>query len=371
MSQDPEAQIFELMDKAQALPVGKSKLAVIEEAIRLADTHQFTNHGFYLRKSLLETATFGGSPEKAMVAFAWCIAQCDKDPDEYDPSEILWEYKWIVGALKQFPSISLEKLNQASDDMERRYQEGGYGTGPIHKLRCMFEIFRGNREEAQKHQRLWKNASPGFMSDCPACERNDKIDYLLFVGKPERALEFAKPILMNRQACAEVPHTTLGAVLMPLLQLGDLERAAEYHLKGYRLVQEGRDFLTTIAEHLTFLALTGNLDKGVRLVERHLEWAMECKTEARRYDFYQAARLLCLQLKAKKRDQLSLRLGKSFPRFQESGTYLVEDLQSWLDAETELLASRFDARNQSDYFMKRYENLHTLMHWSRDYPLKH
>ena len=46
MNEEYEVQISSLMDRADALADGETKVAILEEAIRLADTHQDIARGF-------------------------------------------------------------------------------------------------------------------------------------------------------------------------------------------------------------------------------------------------------------------------------------------------------------------------------------
>ena len=98
MSADYQTQVEELLDQAGELPDGPSKLALLEEAVRLADVHQDVALGDEVRSDLIRVAKFSGYPEKALVAFSWRLAQADRDPDNFPEKDLLWEYKWIAGA---------------------------------------------------------------------------------------------------------------------------------------------------------------------------------------------------------------------------------------------------------------------------------
>jgi hypothetical protein len=60
MTVDYQVQVEELMDQAAGLPNGPSKLALLEEAVRLADVHQDTALADEARDDLIRTATFCG-----------------------------------------------------------------------------------------------------------------------------------------------------------------------------------------------------------------------------------------------------------------------------------------------------------------------
>src|SRR5687768_161210 len=110
MSQEYRLQIDDLMDQAAGLGDTPVRLALEEEAVRIADTHQDISVGFDLRHNVIRTATFCGCAEKALVAFAWMLAQCDRDPDRFPESNLMWRYKWILGSLDDFPQITLQQI---------------------------------------------------------------------------------------------------------------------------------------------------------------------------------------------------------------------------------------------------------------------
>jgi len=317
----------------------------------------------------MKAATFGGSPEKALVAFTWCIGQCDRDPETFEAEDILWEYKWVVSSLRHFPQISLQQIDDALDDMARRYKKAGLGLRPIHKLRVRVAMHRGDRELAQKLQRRWRSAPVRWGNDCPACEQDDQVDFLIFMGKDDRAVEQAKPIIQGGMSCAEVPHVTYASLLLPLLRLGRVKEAAEHHRRGYPMIASGGDFLSEVAEHLTFLALTANLDRGVMLLEKHLSWALETMALSRRFDFALAARLLTMRLEEAGRASVKLRLPKEFPLHREDGTYAVADLGVWFEQDARSLAEQFDKRNGTNAFARELAELPGSRQWAVEYPL--
>jgi hypothetical protein len=369
VSEDFETQIEELMDQAYRLPDGASKLMLLEEAVRLADTHQHTEYGFRVRQSLIRCASFSGADEKALVAFSWCLAQCDRNPEQFDEEELLWEYKWIVASLPQFPQIARPQITAMLDDMQRRYERGGHGLRPVHMLRCKVMLWMYDLEEARRHQRLWRRAPHGDNDDCAACERDSQIEYLLAVGRAERAVELAEPILQGKLRCAEVPHFTLARLLLPLWRMRLRASAMACHQRGYPLVADSRDFVEQAAMHLTFLVLSDNLARGVAVLERHLGWALGLLEMQRRFEFLLAGRLLLDRLAETGQSTLQLRLPRSFPLYQEGGEYETAPLRAWFAEEARELAARFDARNGNDGCGARVRELETLKQLISPYPL--
>jgi hypothetical protein len=195
------------------------------------------------------------------------------------------------------------------------------------------------------------------------------VAYLIFVGKDERAVELAEPILRGRLTCGEIPHLTYAQLLLPLVRLGRVEQAAHWHRKGYRLVAKNREFLNEVARHLTFLVVTDNRLPAVQLLEKHLAWALETLDLARRFEFYLAARLLLDRLRGLGEATLDLRLPKAFPDRRDDGRYEVAGLLGWFDGELRDLADRFNARNGNDHFTQRIDENRRLTEQVSPHPL--
>ncbi len=334
--------IEELMQRGESLDLGPTRVAVFEEAVRLADMLADVPLGYQARTRLIDAAQFSGAPEKSMVAFSWCLAQFDRDPTAFDERTILWEYKWVIGSLASFPQISREKIEQALADFTRRVERAGFGMRPILKLRYRAALDMGDLDEANKAYARWVKSPRGMLSDCSACDLDDEVEYLAGSGRDEEAFERARPILNGSMRCRVVPHVTLAKLLLPLVRLGRLAEAAAIHLKGYRLISRNRDHIVQTGKHIQFLALTDNLAKGVKLFESHLPWALETNDPSDRFGFVLRTKILFDRLRASGKDTIRLRLPQAFPRFEESGQYATADLASWLESDAVDLARRFD-----------------------------
>src|SRR5262249_34345582 len=149
---------------------GPAKVMLLEEAVRLADSHRDVARGFAARQSLIRAATFGGYPEKSLVAFSWSLAQSDRNPLQFPPTELLWQDKWIVGSLNGFPQISRQQIADMLEDLAQRFRRVGAGPHAVHKLRFDLSMDLGDRDEARRSYRKWKRSRRDWLSDCVACD---------------------------------------------------------------------------------------------------------------------------------------------------------------------------------------------------------
>jgi hypothetical protein len=349
-----------LLEEGQALGYGPAQVALFEEAVRLADTHGDVQQGYGARIKLIEAAAFGGRDDLLLVAFSWCLAQHDRDPERFDEWELLWRYKWVVTCLPGFPQVSRQQIMAMWADMGQRFKRAGSTLHAVyHKKRDVLWDM-GDKAGALRADKQMAKRPRDWLSDCPACVADQAVDHLILLGHNEPAIARATPILAGRLTCAEIPHRTYARVLLPLLRLGRAEEAMAYHRKGYRLIAAKPDFIRSVAEHLSFLTLTDNLPKAVKILEKHLPEALTASNYTHRFEFYLASLLLLGCLTDQGKQILSLRLPATFPLHEVKGRYAVTALSAWFGDQLRDLAERFDARNGNKYYSRRVRDLKKL-----------
>ena len=357
MSQDRFEQLMMQSYQAQKGPV---QVALMEEAVREADTLNDVERAFEARMELVQAATFSGQQEKALVAFSWCLGQADRDPDRFDEGQLLWQYKWVLEHLPAFPQISRAQIERMQDDFHARLLRQGSGLRAAHYMRWSMLAEMGCFDEALRHFELWRASPYDWLADCRACERNKQVRLLIRLHRNEEALADAGPILAGKLRCAEIPHLTLGHIMVPLLRLGRREEAREHHAKGYRLVSKNPEFLWIVARHLMFLVADDDLAKGVKLLERHLPWALTTMSLDRRFLFYVASSLLLEKLAATGKPR-KLRLPRELPSYREDDLYAPAELAGWFREEARVLAARFNDRNGNRFFTEQEQGCRQLV----------
>ncbi|NJK45176.1 MAG: hypothetical protein HC933_13640 [Pleurocapsa sp. SU_196_0] len=122
-----------------------AKLALLEEAVQLADAANDTKTGYEARDELIDASTFSGQGEKMLVAFAWMLNAFDANPDEYSAHSLYWKYKWVLNTARQFPQISAERIDALIADFEHRLESAGYSPRPALDARVGWARHRGRR----------------------------------------------------------------------------------------------------------------------------------------------------------------------------------------------------------------------------------
>lgn len=345
-----ERRVKELIDRSYDLAEGDERIMMLEEAVRLADTAGDVKLQYDAREAYIEAAYFGGVPEKALVAYVWCLAQYDRDPGQFWEWRILWRYKWMVNVICDFPQISKEQIYEMLDDMERRFRESGRGLRAVYKYRYRTEKFFGNREEALRLYELSERSMRDDLTDCAACEMDDKVVYRIYLGDDELALKIAEPLIQGRDKCRSVPQRTYSRLLVPLLRLGQRKKVWQFHMRGYAMLANDRSMLDYLCDHFVFLSLYGDLKGAASILEKHFRWTQENTNPYERFLFYRASWLFLEMSQEAGNDTLTLQMPRTFPLYDAGHSYHTASLKEWFETQARELAAKFNARNGTDYF---------------------
>jgi hypothetical protein len=349
---DIAGSVRELMSKAAYLDDGHEKISLLEEAVRIADTGHDLKIQYHAREEFLEAAFWGGEADKALVAYSWCLAQFDKNPGEFSEWNLLWRYKWIVNIIIDFPQIPKEQIYRMLDEMERRYQQAGYGLRVVTYYRYRTEKFFGFREKALRYYERAKSMPRDLLSDCPACETDEKVSHQIYCGADDVALRIASPLIEGHRSCRSVPQRTFANILIPLVRLGRWEEAYALHLRGYNLIAGKVSLLSYLCEHLHFLGLYGDFEKGTQILEKHFGWSTKNTNIHDRYLFYRAALAFLDLMIDSGRESITLQLPESFPLESDNNVYRTSRLKDWFESRTREIGEKFDKRNGSDHFQQ-------------------
>jgi tetratricopeptide (TPR) repeat protein len=351
---------YELWDKADEMPDGHGKILLLQEAARLADSQNDIELGYDIRNDIIEVGIFSGYPLDAIVAFSWCIAQFDKNPDEFDPYDLLWQYKWVLSNIDSFPEVPMDKIIELFEDMKKRYKEYGASMGPYYSIKCGFYQRIGEKARAEENFAKWIKEKRDDLSDCHACELDDQIDYYVFIKDYDKALKLFQEMLSKRIGCAEVPHITYSKFLIPFLEMGRKDEAQSYHEKGYGMINKNRTFVHQLGDHLLYLAIT-NINEAVTLFQKHFSWAFETTQVLARFNFYLTSWILFERLKKAGHNNPKINLKGESNIFDKHNLKDISDVIGWFEDKTRDLATKFDKRNGTDYYNNVITNSMNLM----------
>jgi hypothetical protein len=341
----------ELLEQARELGYGDARASLAAEAVRLAGAEGNELLEYQARYELLETATFSGLADQALVQFAWCLAYSDRDKTRQSEWHVLWAFKWVCTMMLEFPSIPRSRLTDTCEEMRARYERYGGGQRALHYHRATIARHLGELDRWHEEIRLWRAARRDSLSDCRACESGHWVKYLIDRGEEPGALKEGRALQLGKLRCECEPESTQSALLAPLWRAGRPDEAVDLQRRAYRKVGRNREFLSESADHLAFLTRSGDLARAKKLFERHLPWALASRESIGRLRFFHSARLFLGSLS---RRQRRFRLPRGFP---------VEDpreLRSWFDGQARALSEEFDRRNENSFFSRAVESAYAL-----------
>uniref|UniRef100_UPI001CCEAF52 hypothetical protein n=1 Tax=Streptomyces sp. LS1784 TaxID=2851533 RepID=UPI001CCEAF52 len=342
-----EQELRQLYNSTHGMPTGAAKFAALEEVIRHADALGLVELAFDVRMSATRVYQHSWAPAKSFLTFSWCLAAYDREPERFDPGHersLLWHFKWMVYNVHQFPEVPLQRARELLDDMERRYRRGGHSMHAVLQHRGLVAESIGELDQAQDfYERMALTRRDG-LSDCSGCVPSSHVRTLVALGRDEEAIRVGEPAV--RSGCTEQPQWINSELLLPLVRSGQGERAVEAHRTAYRRIRDNPHHLGELALNLLYCVHSGNVGRGLDLIERHLSWLDRARTPLAEMEFAAAAVAVL-----------------SRAREEEAGTVLrfptvegkrrpdarVADLAVELRERALAIAERFDARNGNTF----------------------
>ncbi|MEU6716617.1 hypothetical protein ABZ897_34570 [Nonomuraea sp. NPDC046802] len=339
-----------LLNEAAGLPYGEAKSVLVERALRTAEARHEHALSVRARLELITCYQFGGEPVKSFATFSRALADYDAEPGRWEEREVhrlLWQFKWIMGAIQRFPEIPLTRALDALDDMERRYRQAGDLMHAVYSARCSMAWHLGDEAGLAEWFHRWRTTPRDRLANCQACDISHQAHKLGALGRDEEAVALAAPVVSGQFTCFSQPQSILCTLLPIYLRTGRLDAAADAHRRAYRLVQGKAADIDDIGTHMGFCARTGNEARGLEILERELPLLERPPSPDDAADFMVGAALVLRRLEEGGHAGLTVRRsGAEVP---------VPELRAEMEAGARAIAARFDARNGNDAYSRRLE----------------
>ena len=349
-------QLRRLIDK---LPKGKARIDAYAEAIRLADKLQNTDRQLEFRFGYASEMYFQDDPPK-------CIGVAAEFGSIFEaaPLEIRKDKAWIdaylmitqlgVDVMKNLPQIPMPQYEAALEQYNQLTKR--YGIGRRTYFWQIYERWEyADPERALEYIELAIQTPPDdHFGNCNACEHSWAAKQYIRLGRLEEAQRYIQPLETYRfSPCENSFQNIWAASLEYALDRGDLETAVPLAQKLYKKGNRNRTDLRFLGPVLRCWGMT-NVDRGLSLFAKRLEWSIGMWDQKKVYDFDKGACVLFRRL-AGVRQTVKLELPQAFPLWREDGRYSVEELADWFQTQAESIGRRFDRRNSSHYFEQDLE----------------
>jgi hypothetical protein len=355
---DVADRVRELLAEAQRMPLSAAQLAVLEEAVRIADAHQEIALGIEARRPLMWVARNLLRGDILAVAFAWCLAHHDRDPERFAGRDLFQEYRMVIGQMANLPDVSRAKLEELIDDLGRRLQAAGLSPCAVYDTQLTIAPDLGDRTLALA-------AREALRRHGGSQDRVHAIETELFLGNEEAALRLAGPVLMpGASRDRGGAESSYAGLLLPLLKRKCFPAARRLERYIWRSYHPERCYYWPYGDLLVWLTLTNQLGRAIRVYEE-CQRAIHAYTDPlTRLHFALDALVLFERLKADGRQTLAVRLPEIVPLAPGEGGYPVEELRGWVHQEARELAGRFGRRNGNDWFGQQIEERTGLQRWA-------
>jgi hypothetical protein len=353
-------QVHALLAEADSLPMSHTKLGLLEEAVRLADSHRDVPLGIQARHPLMFVARNLLRGDVLAVAFTWSLGHYDREPRLFAGRNLFWEYEMVIGQLANLDTIARGTLEEMLADFGRRLQESGASQGMALQTRRAIAADLGDRAmaaEADRALRRLRPPEPGSVRQQVECQ--------MFLGNEDTALSLAEACLRDasRYSRDDAPTICCGA-LMPLLRRGQVDRVLRLLKHCLSYLKPEVCYYWHYGDIIKALALTGQTARAVGVYERCQRAIREFTDPLTRLHFALDAGVLFDRLAALGVPSVRMRLTDTVPVRPAAARYAVTELRDWLRREAADLAARFDRRNGTAYFAGQIQERADLQRWA-------
>lgn len=358
----------EMLHKASQLDDAMPKVELLQQAIDWADTHH-DERAYQARIALMEVTLHLGRADLLMVAFAWCLAKAEANPEQYDYVELLWRFRWAIVNMPSFPTIPRSQIDSAIADMSRRYKAAGAAMRAVHLLRWKVAMGLHDLRLATEARRAWSRSPTGWLCDDHDTERVTQLKYLLQRERWTEAVAWGDDWIVGRRAHLAFEESVLAWLLIPLLRLKRDADAMRCHLRCQRLCGTNVALVVNAANNLTFLALTHNFTRGLKLIERHLAFCVRSDPEDQ-FEFFIALLTMMRMLQRVGRANVKLKLEPHCHGYQADGNYEAAAMEAVYVQQLRGLATAYDRRNGNPSHRRWLEESSELLTLARPISLQ-
>lgn len=350
------SDLTKLITALDEMPHGSAQAEAARRLWSLAQKEKDPSLRFNALSSITTAANFSGADDFFLSLLPQLVEIRKRHPEAVDMHQYVWRLKWFVTSMIDFPEVSLKSIESGLEYYREALRDHGGNERTVLYLKWVIACLTGRFEEAAPLREQFKDMKRDANSDCLACEVNWHVTESVFLNQHARALEVASPIINDGMKCNSVPGSTFANLLLPLLFLGETEKAAKFHRRGYAVSRANVSLLDIISDHLIYLTAIGDTAKCLRLLKTHTPWLEHNFNPADHLGYFSGAAIslrIMNDTQARKRP-LQLPLPAKLIQTWGAKAMPVGDLADHFENEARHLARAFDRRNGNTW---REDNL--------------
>ncbi|MEP7762404.1 hypothetical protein [Sanguibacter sp. 25GB23B1] len=380
MARSAHDEVAELLRQVDLTPYGPEEIALVRAAVAVAAESGDPQLEYQTRARLNVSAKMVGDTDTLVSSFSWCLAMHDSDPTTFDldlhgPSDLMWQYKWMIGAVSSSPIFPRETIDAVLVDMAERYERAGLGQSGVLTARLDEATANGRLDDAEALRLELKRTPRDSHSHCEACTYSDDISLLALTGRDTELVTVLDELVADGFTCSDEPEHAFAVSLLPLVRVGRADDAVRAHRRSYRDSRADPERLLIVAHHIIFVALTGNAARALSMVERHLPWLAHDGLDGLAHrKALEAVAIACTVVTADGYGDTvvsgpeSPALASFFPARETPWT--AEELAAAAWAAAADIGAAFDARNGNDHYARTLRAAQALADERYDVPLE-
>ncbi|MBO6940300.1 MAG: hypothetical protein JJ863_35330 [Deltaproteobacteria bacterium] len=271
------SELDRLFDQIDRTPYGPSERSLVETALTRAREAGDEPREFEAMMRRTNSAKMSGDTAAFLESLRWCLDRHAASPSRFparlnENIDLAWQLKWLPGARVADPGASEQEIDGALRSMERFYEEHDLGMAGVLTARFRTDWAMGRLDAAERWRTRIAETPRDAYSHCDACIRSEVAAFLFDTDRAAEGLAATVDLVANGHECADEPALALARALVPMLRAGRCDEARLWHLRSYESCREEPTQLRAIASQLEHCALTGSLERGFALLDRHLPW---------------------------------------------------------------------------------------------------
>ena len=330
------------------------KTEILQKAYALAQNLKDIELQLEVGTSLVGASQWSGNKTITLSIFPQLLNLLDENPEYLDEYSLLWEYKWVVRGLPDYPNITKIQIFDALKDMEQRFISEGNSKKVIYQYMSKIYLKLGMLEEAKVfYGRSKKHKGDAYLSDCTACIVNAKVLLYCLTESLEEALVVAKPIFNKKYSCHSVPISTYAYVLPFVMKAGQMEKAKEMFDRFCKVYSKDSELYSG---PIFYCIKTEQYSKAINFLEKASSRFLDPRSTDYKpikslddFNYALSFWYLCDSLDQGKKKEVKIRFHKDFVHFKSNHNYTIEELKNFFKTEALTLAMAFDLRNENNF----------------------
>jgi len=214
----------------------------LKELKQLADKSEVWALRVEARRSMIKLSYEMDFLEQMMAELIWLVGQWEMNQEDAELEDGMILLERFIAYLPAFPKVARSDINKAIETLKAWFATTS--REPQHLAWALFRTYKnlGEKAAAEKYRQQLiqlEQQNPFRFTDvltsCSTCIQCIQIHYFVSLGRLDKAMELAQPLLeVDVQPCMTSPRTGLAILLDALLEAGRISDAKQL-IPGLRM----------------------------------------------------------------------------------------------------------------------------------------